>query len=160
MLPAVLIQSFDGYKRFWTPALESALKYLPKEVPIYFASNHFDNPPQIIHQVGERVRLLKTGNGPFAIRAFRAIRQIPSQVTEILYFQEDMWLDKPLGNREIEEWCAELRRFKLLSLKLCRGSFIESEILKGDCSTATRLSARFQLFGKKSILHEPSRDAV
>ncbi len=109
---AVLIHSFDGYKRFWKPVVRFTTENLPFGVPLFFASE--ETP-----MTQGPVTPLLTGSGRFGDRMKRAVRHVQkSGFKYVLYLQEDMWIDTPISRSELDNYLELMERHELDALKL------------------------------------------
>lgn len=119
---AVLLHSFDGYRRYWLPAAHFTAKHLPANQEIHFATEErtLDD---------ERLIPLLTGTGTFVARLTRAAKQLEQRgVRSILYLQEDMWLTEPITTVQLDNWVDLMDRHRLDSLKLGKESVWGPEI--------------------------------
>ena len=109
---AVLVHSFDGYKRFWKPAAYFIDAGLPKAIPRYFAS-------EVEPFRDDGFEPILTGVGSFGDRMNRlATSLIDRRIRYVLYLQEDMWLSDPVSISELDLALDLMRAFDLDSLKL------------------------------------------
>lgn len=114
-----LLHSFDGYKRFWPPALFFNLRALPTGLPVISASESCPMDPH-------RVHCLLTGSGSFVWRLLRAMHRLRRSYRYVLYLQEDMWLPQPISPTTLDDWLALMDRHQLEVLKL------SAEAMPGD----------------------------
>ena len=147
---AILIQSFDSYKRFWLPAVHSIVKSMPKEVPIFFSFENYKQAEELLSAFTKRISFIRTGAGSFAYRAYVALKKLPSTFTHIIYFQEDMWPTQSVSINKITNLVQLMSSKDLISLKLCEGAFLRNEDNKTSKVVIPEdLSFDFCYFGKK-----------
>lgn len=147
---AILIQSFDGYKRFWLPAVHSVVKSMPKEVPIFFAFERYEQAEELLSSYAKRISFIRTGKGSFGYRAYVALKKLPSNFTHIIYFQEDMWPTQNVSINKITNLVKLMNSKELISLKLCKGAFLRNEDNKiSKLAVPEDLSFDFCYFGKR-----------
>lgn len=109
---AVVVHSFDGYKRFWRPVLHFTSVNLPHDRPVFVASEE-----QSMN--GDRTIPILTGPGAFGDRMRRAIKRIEQLgFRYVLYLQEDMWISEPVGEVEMEQMLDLMVSHDLDALKL------------------------------------------
>ncbi len=109
---AILIHSFDGYKRFWGPAAWFAQQNLNCGYPIYFAT---EEKPFAL----EPFRVLLTGRGSFLARLRRSVVRLKKEgFRHVFYLQEDMWISEPQSRQKIAALVKLMTEHRLDSLKL------------------------------------------
>lgn len=116
----VLIHSFDGYKRFWPPALYFAQRALPASLPLLCASEKQPMP------VPPATSIL-TGSGSFVWRLIVALHRLRRSFSYLLYLQEDMWLSTEIPASRFAFWVQLMDRERLHCLKLSRESFLADD---------------------------------
>ena len=142
---AVLIHSFDGYKRFWGPVLHLSAASLPPELPVFFAS---EREPA----TGNGATSILTGKGAFGDRMRKAVDHLRGLGYEyVLYLQEDMWISEEIDSRRFREFIDLMETHKLDALKLADLAAPPPEIdeLGRRCSRLGRdgLAAEVRWFG-------------
>ncbi len=116
---AVLVHSFDGYQRFWSPAVHYTMASVPTSVPIYFASETIPYSPG-------RVEAMTTGPGTYVSRLITSLRRLESFGFEyVFYLQEDMWLTRPLRQELIDELMGMIESHEIDCLKLGKQPFVD-----------------------------------
>lgn len=113
---AIMVHSFDGYKRFWGPARYFTERAIPSGVPIYYVTENIpmhDNPSKTI----------LTGKGGFSTRLMRGLTTISRRHRYVLYLQEDIWLEDPLPEAMLLELVRTMDVHSLDCLKLGWASF-------------------------------------
>jgi len=114
---AILIHSFDGYKRFWGPAAWFAQQNLNCGYPIYFAT---EEKPFAL----DPFRVLLTGRGSFLARLKRAVLRLKKEgFRYLLYLQEDMWISEPQSREKLADLVNLMTEHRLDSLKLGKHAF-------------------------------------
>ncbi len=94
---ALIVHSCDSYRLLCRGFEYFFKKYFPyRDVPIsyYFLTEEEDYNSSIFTNI-------KTGKGAWSDRLLKGLQQIPEQY--IIYFQEDMWLDKPVDADTINQ---------------------------------------------------------
>lgn len=113
---AVLIHSFDGYKRFHAPCIHLYHKHAGVTDDVWFATERI-TPGDL-----KGMRPLHTGEGTFVERLIVALEALQDEYTHVFYLQEDMWLDGPLDWKVIQDLAGEMARTGTHALKLGAGS--------------------------------------
>lgn len=111
---AILIHTFDGYRRYWGGFFYFYNKYYPVLYwPTYFANENMD-----LDTFNDTTRFIqiKTGTGEWGYRLLQALKQIPEEY--ILYIQEDMWLTSPLDQDYLYRAERTMKKHNLVHLKL------------------------------------------
>ncbi|MEM8955551.1 MAG: hypothetical protein AAGD22_15460 [Verrucomicrobiota bacterium] len=122
--PAVLLHSWDGYQRFWGPALYYGALNLPVGVPRFFVSEAYP-----VDSNG--FAPLLTGTGSFAARLLRASEELEGRgFRYVFYLQEDHWLIQHFAASTLEELVDFMESERLVTIKLGRASFWWSDIEK------------------------------
>jgi len=107
---AFLVHSFDGYKRYWEPWVHFFFKFHPDPLwPLYFASEK-------IAVTDPRCLSVLTEKGEWGARLISALQQIKEEY--IFYFQEDIWLTKPLTQNYLNACVQTFTKHNLNYLKL------------------------------------------
>lgn len=117
----VLIHSFDGYKRFWPPALYFAQKSLPQSLPLLCASEYTSMP------VSSEASIL-TRSGCFVWRLIVALHRLRRTFCYVLYLQEDMWLSTTIPADHFAIWIQLMDLERMHCLKLSRESFLADDM--------------------------------
>jgi hypothetical protein len=120
----VVIHTWDGYRRFWGPALHYGRLNLPEGIPRFFVSEE-----KAVDEQG--FRPLLTGTGSFVDRLLTAARELEEmQFRYLFYLQEDHWLTRPLPASLLNELVDVMESEQLMTLKLGRASFWPTDIDK------------------------------
>ncbi len=141
---AVLVHSFDGYKRFWRPASYFTEANLPPAYPLFFASEHvpFDEG---------RFNPVTTGAGSFVSRMSRAVKAVEGKGYKyVLYLQEDMWITEPVDAELLAGLVSLMEDSRLDCLKLGTQPFPgEHEDIRRTSGRVGRsqLGSTFRWFG-------------
>jgi len=94
---ALVVHTCDRYQLLYTGFEYFFKKHFPYgDVPIsyYFLTEEVDYPSNIFTNI-------KTGKGEWSDRLLSALEQIPEEY--VIYFQEDMWLTKPVDSDTIKQ---------------------------------------------------------
>lgn len=108
---AVVIHSFDGYKRFWPAARYFTERAIPAGFPIYYISERVAMHP-------DPSRCILTGHGGFSTRLARGLDVISRSHRYVLYLQEDIWLDHPLSEADLRAFLRRMDKEGIDCLKL------------------------------------------
>jgi hypothetical protein len=117
---AVVIHSFDGYKRFWAAARYFTERSIPPGFPIYYISERTAMHP-------DPSRCILTGEGGFSTRLARGLDVISKSHKYVLYLQEDIWLEDPLAPGDLSAFVQQMEKHGIDSLKLGWGVFWPEE---------------------------------
>lgn len=117
---AVMIHSFDGYKRFWPAARYFTERAIPSSFPIYYISERVAMHP-------DPSRCILTGYGGFSTRLARGLDIISRSHKYVLYLQEDIWLDDPLSAEVLSAFVEQMDKEGIDCLKLGWRSFDPNE---------------------------------
>ena len=147
---AVLVHSFDGYKRFWKPAIFFTQRAFPLDIPIYYASEFL---PICISSENN----ILTGRGNFVERLIKALNYLVKDYKYIFYLQEDIWIDSPISTSDLTHFIELMETENIDCLKLGKYSFAQEDresILKATDS----ITSEFRWFGNfaYSISHHCS----
>lgn len=114
---AILVHSFDGYKRFQVPCLHFLKKNISSMEHVYLAVEEHRLP------CFSNLKVIFTGKGEFTSRMWIAINYLKRVgYTHVLYLQEDMWLNESLSVDLISELAPKMRRHFVSCLKLGHAS--------------------------------------
>ena len=116
---AILIHTFDAYRRYWEGWLHFFQKYHPEpQWHIYFAVEDLD-VSQVVKNFptsSPYYHQIHCGKGEWGQRLLTALKQIPEKY--VLYLQEDFWLTSPLKIEFLNDALDIVKTQNLLSLKL------------------------------------------
>lgn len=136
---AVLVHSFDGYKRFWKPAVFFTQRAFPVETSIYYAS-------EILPMSSQIENCILTGKGNFVERLAIALESISKYYKYVFYLQEDIWVDPPISPSDLNYFIEIMEAEALDCLKLGKFSFAQED--KVDIFNATDpITDEFRWFG-------------
>ena len=115
---AILVHSFDGYKRFQVPCMHFLQKYITTMDDVYLAVEEYRFP------CFSSLKVIFTGKGEFSSRMWMAINYLKRVgYTHVFYLQEDMWLNQDLSVEIIQELALKMKLHSVSCLKLGHGSF-------------------------------------
>jgi hypothetical protein len=116
---AILVHTFDGYRRYWKSWLHFFNRHHPDpEWNIYFANEERDVTSLFPEgRVRSKYHQIHCGKGAWGQRLIKALEQIPTKY--VLYMQEDMWLTSRLSPQYLEAclFVAEQKQSKQLKLQ-------------------------------------------
>ena len=112
---AVVVHSFDGYKRFWPPMVFFTTQAIGSTIPVVYLTEETPMVPG--------ARCLMTGPGGFGTRLVAGLESLVSEFEYILYLQEDMWLTERIDGPTLQGFVETMDRHRLDCLKLGWGSF-------------------------------------
>lgn len=108
---AVVIHSFDGYKRFWAAARYFTERAIPAGFPIYYMTERTPMHP-------DASRCILTGEGGFSTRLARGLDTISRSHKYVLYLQEDIWIDEPVAAEALSGFVQRMEKDQLDCFKL------------------------------------------
>jgi hypothetical protein len=115
---AILVHSFDGYKRFQVPCMHFLQKHITSMDDVFLAVEEYRFP------CFSSLKVIFTGKGEFSSRMWRAINYLKRcGYTHVLYLQEDMWLNESLSVNVIQDLALKMKMHSVSCLKLGHGSF-------------------------------------
>ena len=130
---AILVHTFDGYRRYWPGWIRFYQKYAAEtvshleSVKCYFATE--DLAPSIPHDV--HITHLRTGRGEWGYRLMRALEQIPEDY--VLYMQEDMWFTSTLDRAYLKSAMRRAQDVSALKLQTnCHHNIQSADINRPD----------------------------
>lgn len=114
---AVMVHSFDGYKRFQRPCIHLLRKYLPNADCIHLAIE------KVVLPEFSDLHIIRTGSGDFMSRMSAAILHLATAgYTHVLYLQEDIWISEILDFHWLSRLAEEMHQRQLSCLKLGWGA--------------------------------------
>jgi hypothetical protein len=119
---AILVHTFDGYRRYWKPWIYFFNKhYSEPEWHIYFA-NEVKNVQHLFpEKQKQKYHHIPCGSGSWGHRLIVALNHIDAEY--VLYMQEDMWLNRTLLQTYLNDCLSVCVKKNVKQLKLQAGCF-------------------------------------